>query len=132
MDNPQIIPWPEGLPPAYNGSTEPCDMLVGPCSCGAWHDAPYSSMKIKQLTWFDVDNTITTARHLTNDMGNQTMYIVRTDWDNDLWCRVFTLDYYFGYIPNGPSVVGKFFTADDAKMVAQKHFEQQIKQMFLI
>jgi len=21
----------------YNASTEPCDMLSGPCSCGAWH-----------------------------------------------------------------------------------------------
>lgn len=21
----------------YNGSNEPCDMWVGPCSCGAWH-----------------------------------------------------------------------------------------------
>lgn len=21
----------------YNSSNEPCDMLIGPCSCGAWH-----------------------------------------------------------------------------------------------
>lgn len=21
----------------YNASSEPCDMLVGPCCCGAWH-----------------------------------------------------------------------------------------------
>lgn len=21
----------------YNACTEPCDMLQGPCSCGAWH-----------------------------------------------------------------------------------------------
>jgi hypothetical protein len=21
----------------YNACTEPCDMFVGPCACGAWH-----------------------------------------------------------------------------------------------
>ncbi|MHB8108286.1 MAG: hypothetical protein ACYDH4_12820 [Candidatus Cryosericum sp.] len=30
--------WPEDwLDRHYNASNEPCDMLVGPCSCGAWH-----------------------------------------------------------------------------------------------
>lgn len=27
---------PEGVL-IYNGSTEPCDMINGPCCCGAWH-----------------------------------------------------------------------------------------------
>lgn len=39
-----FVPYPAHLPPRYNGSGQPCDMLVGPCSCGAWHDnsAPVS------------------------------------------------------------------------------------------
>ena len=32
-----FVPWPAGKPPRYNGSGEPCDMLIGPCSCGATH-----------------------------------------------------------------------------------------------
>ena len=31
-----VKPWPEDWPEYYNGS-ELCDMLVGPCSCGAGH-----------------------------------------------------------------------------------------------
>lgn len=27
----------EGWPPVYNGSNERCDMLLGPCCCGATH-----------------------------------------------------------------------------------------------
>lgn len=29
--------WIDGWPRRYNACTEPCDMLVGPCCCGAWH-----------------------------------------------------------------------------------------------
>lgn len=33
-----MVAWPDGWTGEnYNGSKEPCDMLVGPCSCGAWH-----------------------------------------------------------------------------------------------
>jgi hypothetical protein len=33
----QLLPMPAGLY-LYNGRrNEPCDMLTGPCSCGAWH-----------------------------------------------------------------------------------------------
>lgn len=28
--------WPKNWPPYFHRN-EPCDMLVGPCSCGAWH-----------------------------------------------------------------------------------------------
>lgn len=31
-----MVPMPEGRV-RYNGSGTPCDMLKGPCSCGAWH-----------------------------------------------------------------------------------------------
>lgn len=28
---------PAHWPKHYNGSNEPCDILDGPCACGAWH-----------------------------------------------------------------------------------------------
>lgn len=35
--NGQVL-WPKNWTDRhYNASHEPCDMLVGPCSCGAWH-----------------------------------------------------------------------------------------------
>lgn len=32
-----LIPFPTTEPPHYNACNEPCDMLSGPCACGAWH-----------------------------------------------------------------------------------------------
>jgi len=32
-----FVPWPADQPPRYNGSGTPCDMWIGPCSCGATH-----------------------------------------------------------------------------------------------
>jgi len=33
-----VVPWPANwMDCHYNGGREPCDTLVGPCSCGAWH-----------------------------------------------------------------------------------------------
>lgn len=31
--------WPADWPRFHNASNEPCDMLLGPCCCGAWHSA---------------------------------------------------------------------------------------------
>lgn len=32
------VRWPENWTDRhYNASNEPCDHLIGPCSCGAWH-----------------------------------------------------------------------------------------------
>lgn len=39
-----LVAWPQGWTDYHhNASREPCDMLVGPCSCGAWHteDEPW-------------------------------------------------------------------------------------------
>ena len=34
-----IVPWPENWTDRhFNANVEPCDMLAGPCACGAWHD----------------------------------------------------------------------------------------------
>jgi len=32
-----MVPYPDGWAKHFN-SNEPCDKLVGPCACGAWHD----------------------------------------------------------------------------------------------
>jgi hypothetical protein len=29
--------WPDGWPQYFNGLKDPCDMAIGPCACGAWH-----------------------------------------------------------------------------------------------
>lgn len=33
----KMVGWPDVLDRNYNGSRTPCDMLEGPCCCGAWH-----------------------------------------------------------------------------------------------
>jgi hypothetical protein len=35
-----MVPWPTEWTTNlhYNASHDPCDMIVGPCSCGAWHN----------------------------------------------------------------------------------------------
>ncbi len=33
-----IVPWPaDWTDRHFNANSEPCDMLAGPCACGAWH-----------------------------------------------------------------------------------------------
>ena len=32
-----IVVVPRHWPPRYNVCTDPCDMLQGPCACGAFH-----------------------------------------------------------------------------------------------
>ncbi len=36
--NTDIKGWPVTWPKYYNGTNVPCNFLVGPCDCGAWHD----------------------------------------------------------------------------------------------
>lgn len=33
-----MIGYPDDMPPRYNACAQPCDMLRGPCACGAWHE----------------------------------------------------------------------------------------------
>jgi hypothetical protein len=33
-----FLEYPEHWPRYVNGTGEPCDMLQGPCCCGAWHE----------------------------------------------------------------------------------------------
>lgn len=36
----ELLSWPSDWEWRYfNGGSDPCDMLVGPCACGAWHHA---------------------------------------------------------------------------------------------
>jgi hypothetical protein len=32
-----VVPWPANWTDRHYNGREPCDLLVGPCSCGAWH-----------------------------------------------------------------------------------------------
>ena len=34
-----LMVWPKWLPAQYNGCNDPCDMVDGPCACGATHRA---------------------------------------------------------------------------------------------
>lgn len=29
--------WPNNVPEYHNANIDACDMWVGPCACGAWH-----------------------------------------------------------------------------------------------
>lgn len=53
----KFIPYPADLPPRYNASSDPCDMLIGPCRCGAWHDercfVPTRENKSRPLNFAD-------------------------------------------------------------------------------
>lgn len=40
-----FVPYPADKSPRYNGSGTPCDMWVGPCSCGAWHHGGVDSLE---------------------------------------------------------------------------------------
>lgn len=33
----------------YNGNSQPCDLLIGPCCCGAWHTEADWKGKIPNL-----------------------------------------------------------------------------------
>ncbi|MFA5344820.1 MAG: hypothetical protein WC315_00900 [Candidatus Omnitrophota bacterium] len=45
-----LLAWPEDwLDYHYNACNEHCDMLIGPCSCGAWHHADEVWVKQKLL-----------------------------------------------------------------------------------
>lgn len=41
--------YPEKWPKLHNASHEPCDMLRGPCACGAWHRGDDQAMKAVAL-----------------------------------------------------------------------------------
>lgn len=32
-----LVPYPADRLSRYNACSEPCDMWIGPCVCGAWH-----------------------------------------------------------------------------------------------
>lgn len=36
----------------FNGNNQPCDVLIGPCCCGAWHFKEDWKGKIPNLTQY--------------------------------------------------------------------------------
>lgn len=47
--NTNFVVMPEHIN-VYNASHERCDMLIGPCSCGAWHRMSDWQEKIKNAS----------------------------------------------------------------------------------
>ena len=44
-----LVGYPKDLPKQYNACSDPCDMLFGPCACGAWHFGEHiERMKVKK------------------------------------------------------------------------------------
>lgn len=41
--------YPEGWPELHNACNEPCDMLRGPCACGAWHEGDDQAAKAVRI-----------------------------------------------------------------------------------
>lgn len=37
MPKNDLVAWPDDWPEYRNACSDPCDMLSGPCACGAWH-----------------------------------------------------------------------------------------------
>jgi hypothetical protein len=45
-----MVPWPDDWEDRHYNAKEPCDMLIGPCSCGAWHreDEEWVKQKLQE------------------------------------------------------------------------------------
>lgn len=41
--------WPDSWPDYFNGGSTPCDVAIGPCACGAWHQAGEFEMRASGL-----------------------------------------------------------------------------------
>lgn len=50
-----LLGWPSHWPKQNNACTDTCDMLCGPCACGAWHQLEEFPELIEQ---YGVDVTI--------------------------------------------------------------------------
>jgi len=50
--------YPSHWPKRHNACTEPCDMLEGPCACGAWHNKDEGWAR-SMATRYGVTNTRT-------------------------------------------------------------------------
>lgn len=37
MANNDFVGFPDDWPEYHNACSDPCDVLQGPCACGAWH-----------------------------------------------------------------------------------------------
>ena len=46
----------------HNANNEPCDALIGPCCCGAWHDLTYWDSAALRSAYDDVDRAIVESR----------------------------------------------------------------------
>lgn len=56
--------WPEDWPLRFQ-TNEPCDMAVGPCACGAWHQA--GDFELRDGVLYDNGKPDTRARSKRTD-----------------------------------------------------------------
>ncbi len=49
-----VVGYPNHWPKTYNGSTDPCNMIQGPCLCGMWHDRKEAWVRAG-IEMFDLD-----------------------------------------------------------------------------
>lgn len=55
----------------YNACTEPCDMLQGPCACGAWHHQEEWPDEIQKEVFGFVSDKETTIKRKRRETHNQ-------------------------------------------------------------
>lgn len=48
FESTSLVRMPEHIE-IYNACNEPCDVLIGPCSCGAWHSIKDWDDKIENV-----------------------------------------------------------------------------------
>lgn len=49
LDLKKLVPWPEDWPKYQQSASGFCDMLIGPCICGAWHESGEFQLKDHKL-----------------------------------------------------------------------------------
>lgn len=47
----------------FNASNMPCDMIIGPCVCGAWHTLDYWKDKFIGIEQFVPENLRNNGKH---------------------------------------------------------------------
>lgn len=68
-----IMRYPDHWPKKYNACSEPCDVIDGPCCCGAWHCVEedwvqsmivaYGAEILILLRWTKNDSTFTVEKN---------------------------------------------------------------------
>jgi len=78
-----MVVWPDGWDGQnYNGTNEPCDVLVGACSCGAWHHE--DEYWVRRA--LEVHNAIIRERPMPLFCPKCKANLVQSTSDQTFWC----------------------------------------------